>query len=192
MTRLANYMDTLPDYIDYKLRVLSIGLNPSSISVEKGYYFANPRNRFWKALNASGLILEEAAPCKDSQERIFKRYKIGFTDLVKRHTSTGKALRSTDYKKWAPVLRMKIEKFAPSICWFHGKVAMQNYLKYVRYTDRVVEWGRQPFQISSSAVFVTPNPSPANAAFTLQEITGWYAKLATEAKSQFPLESRFD
>ncbi len=184
-----NDMDTLPDYIDYKLRVLSIGLNPSSISVAKGYYFANPRNRFWKAFNASGLIPEESVPCESSLEKIFVQYKIGFTDLVKRHTSTGKYLRAADYKTWVPVLKMKIEKFAPGICWFHGKVAMQNYLKYSGHPGELVGWGRQPFQVSSSAVFVTPNPSPANAVFTLEEITEWYKKLATDVNNQFPLKS---
>ena len=52
-------MDTLKDYLDYNLEILSIGLNPSTVSVERGYYFANPRNRFWRALNASGLVKEE-------------------------------------------------------------------------------------------------------------------------------------
>jgi hypothetical protein len=27
-------------------------------------------------------------------------------------------------------------------------------------------------------VFVTPNPSPANAAYTLDELTGWMRRLA--------------
>jgi len=179
-------MNTLPDYTDFRLRVLSIGLNPSTISVEKGYYFANPRNRFWKALNASGLVLGEMVPCRNSQEKIFKQYGIGFTDVVKRHSSTGNSLKAADYKAWAPVLKRKIEKYAPRVCWFHGKVALQNYLKYAEHSNMTVEWGRQSFQIKYSAVFVTPNPSPANAVFTLQEIIGWYQILAAMLQSEFP------
>ena len=52
-------MKTLPDYIRGDLRILSIGLNPSLPSVREGFYFANPRNRFWRALQCSGLLSDE-------------------------------------------------------------------------------------------------------------------------------------
>jgi TDG/mug DNA glycosylase family protein len=175
-------MQTLKDYLDFNLDILSIGLNPSTISVERGYYFANPRNRFWKALNASGLLLEELIPSKEAQEKLFAEYKIGFTDAVKRHSTMGKDLRTGDYKKWAPLLKIEIEKYQPKISWFHGKVAMQNYLKYTGSEDKSIDWGRQNFKIKDSIVFVTPNPSPANAAFSLAVITNWYKELYVLAK----------
>lgn len=168
---------TLPNYIDHGLNILSIGLNPSNISVEKGFYFANPRNRFWKAFNASGLLAEQVVPSKQAQERIFTKYKMGFTDVVKRHSSMGKDLRAADYKKWAPVLKIQILRYQPKICWFHGKIAMQNYLKYAENKKIAVEWGKQPFQIDNSVVYVTPNPSPANAAYSLSQLIDWYQKL---------------
>ena len=170
-------MKTLKDYVDFDLEILSIGLNPSTISVERGYYFANPRNRFWKALNASGLLSEELVASKQAQEKLFTEYKIGFTDVVKRHSSMGKDLRAEDYKKWAPLLKIEIEKYQPKICWFHGKVAMQNYLKYTGSKNINIDWGLQYFKINASTIFVTPNPSPANAAFSLEVITDWHRKL---------------
>jgi len=36
----------------------------------------------------------------------------------------------------------------------------------------------QPERIGDARVFVTPNPSPANAAFSLAVLTDWYRKLA--------------
>ncbi len=170
-------METLKDYIDFDLDILSIGLNPSTISVERGYYFANPRNRFWKALNASGLLPGEVIPSKQAQEVMFSQYKIGFTDVVKRHSSMGKDLCAADYKRWAPKLKIEIEKYQPKICWFHGKVAIQNYLKHTGSKNKNIDWGRQKFEIKESIIFVTPNPSPANAAFSLQVLTDWYRKL---------------
>lgn len=170
-------MQTLKDYLDFNLNILSIGLNPSTISVERGYYFANPRNRFWKALNASGLLIEALEPSIQAQEKLFVEYKIGFTDVVKRHSSMGKDLRAEDYKHWAPLLKLEVEKYQPKICWFHGKVAMQNYLKYTDNKKYSIHWGRQKFKIKNSIVFVTPNPSPANAAFSLEVISDWYRKL---------------
>jgi TDG/mug DNA glycosylase family protein len=168
---------TLPDYINHDLNILSIGLNPSTISVERGFYFANPRNRFWKALNASGLMEEQMVPSKQTQEILFANYKIGFTDVVKRHSSMGKDLRAADYKRWVPELKIKILQYQPKICWFHGKVAIHNYLKYAENKKIAVEWGKQPFQIDSSVVYVTPNPSPANAAYSLMQLINWYQKL---------------
>lgn len=175
-------MNTLKDYLDFNLDILSIGLNPSTISVEHEYYFANPRNRFWKALNASGLLSEELVASKQAQEKLFAEYKIGFTDVVKRHSSMGKDLRAGDYRKWAPVLKVEIEKYQPKICWFHGKVAMQNYLIYTASKNNSIDWGLQKFKIKDSIVFVTPNPSPANAAFSLEVITDWYKELNLLAK----------
>ncbi|MCY3804039.1 MAG: mismatch-specific DNA-glycosylase [Gammaproteobacteria bacterium] len=172
-------MDTLPDYVDHGLKALSIGLNPSSISVEKGFYFANPRNRFWRALDASGLVPEKVVPGVPFQERLFQLHRIGFTDVVKRPSPSAKALRAADYREWAPELEKKILGYAPGICWFHGKMAAKNFFRYTGHTDVVLEWGMQSVIIRHSAVFVSPNPSPANAAFSLQDITGWYRELAT-------------
>ena len=174
----------LKDYVDFDLEILSIGLNPSTISVERGYYFANPRNRFWKALNASGLLPEELIASKQAQEKLFTEYKIGFTDVVKRHSAMGKDLRAGDYKKWVPLLKIEIEKYQPKICWFHGKVAMQNYLKYTGNKNKSMNWGMQKFKINDSIVFVTPNPSPANAIFSLEVIIDWYRELHELAKQE--------
>ena len=170
-------MQTLEDYIAHNLNILSIGLNPSTISVERGYYFANPRNRFWKAFNASGLVDEALIPSEDAQRKLFAQYNIGFTDVVKRHSSMGKDLVAADYKKWVPVLQKTILKYQPKICWFHGKVAMHKFLQYSDCEISKVEWGLQTFRLGESVIFVTPNPSPANAAFSLDDLIEWYQAL---------------
>ena len=176
-------MKTLPDYIDHNLKILSIGLNPSTISVEKGYYFANPRNRFWKAFNASGLTPIQHIPSKNAHEILVDEYKIGFTDVVKRHSSAAGDLRVADFKLWAPKLNAKIKKYQPQLCWFHGKVAMQNFLKHTGNKISEIEWGEQEFKFENSSVFVTPNPSPANAIFSLEDITYWYTMLYNKIQS---------
>ena len=53
---------TLPDLLREGLVLVSVGLNPSPPSVAAGYYFANPRNRFWRALAASRLVPFELTP----------------------------------------------------------------------------------------------------------------------------------
>jgi TDG/mug DNA glycosylase family protein len=87
-------MKTLPDYLRPGLRIVSIGLNPSLPSVEAGFYFANPRNRFWRALNRSGLAAGPVTPSVKAMEILFERDDIGFTDVVKRPTRGGAELRA--------------------------------------------------------------------------------------------------
>ena len=171
-------MDTLPDYLRPGLDIVSIGLNPSLPSVRDGFYFANPRNRFWRALNTSGLVTGPLTPGPAAMERLFEDFSIGFTDVVKRPTAGGGELRAADYRVWAPVLQEWLESSGPCIAWFHGKQAYANYLKYAMDMKPDINWGEQPLRLGVSRVFVTPNPSPANAVFSLDDLVGWYQRLA--------------
>ena len=170
-------MKTLPDYLRAGLRAVSIGLNPSVNSVKAGFYFATPQNRFWKALNASRILDEHLEPGVAAVERLFREYGIGFTDVVKRPSASGSALRAADYRRWAPVLKDRLLEHRPRVAWFHGKLAYTNYLKYAEGSAETVDWGKQPVTIGEAVVFVTPNPSPANAAYSLENLTDWYRKL---------------
>ena len=172
-------LKTLPDYLEHGLEIVSIGLNPSLPSVREGFYFANPRNRFWRALNDSGLVEEELVPGVAAMDMLLARDRIGFTDVVKRPTAGGHDLRAADYREWSPLLLQKLEKFQPRIAWFHGKQAYANYLKYGEGVKPTIEWGEQPRDIGPARVFVTPNPSPANAAYSLGVLTDWFQQLET-------------
>ena len=169
--------DTLPDYLRPGLDIVSVGINPSLPSVRAGYYFANPRNRFWRALNGSGLLPVLVVPGVAAMD-ILIRYGIGFSDVVKRPTAMAGELRAADYRLWAPVLADKLAQCAPRIVWFQGKLACVNYLKYAEEKSPGIGWGEQPFRVGGARVFVTPSPSPANAAYSLGQLTEWMARLA--------------
>lgn len=172
-------MNTLPDYLAPGLRLLSIGLNPSLPSVAAGFYFANPRNRFWKALNASRLLgapVEEPGP--HAMQHLFEQHAMGFTDLVKRPTRGAAELRAADYHAGALRLQEVFDRHQPACAWFHGKLAFKQFVRRVGLgLDRDV-WGPQPVCIGATRLFVTPNPSPANAAYSLADLVGWYDALA--------------
>ncbi|MGD9000066.1 MAG: mismatch-specific DNA-glycosylase [Granulosicoccaceae bacterium] len=170
-------MKMLPDYLEHGLDIVSIGTNPSPYSIRVQCYYGNPQNRFWKALNGSGLVPELLEPGKAALQKLLKTYRIGFTDVVKPPTPGVAQLRAADYKQWAPVLKDKLLKYQPRICWFHGKVAYRNYLKYTGEGEQHIDWGLQPLLIGKSKVFVTPNPSPANASYSLDTLIDWYKKL---------------
>ena len=168
-------METLPDYLKHDLDIVLVGLNPSLRSVEVGHYFATPRNRFWRAINRSGLLAETLDTNTDYK---MLEHDIGLTDIVKRPTRGASDLRAADYREWAPVLREKLERYEPLIVCFHGAVAYRNYLKYAEGNIAAsIELGLQPLAIGRSRVFLVPNPSPANAAYSLDTLVGWYQEL---------------
>ena len=174
-TRETTDFETLGDYLQEGLAIVFVGLNPSSYSVRAGHYFANPRNRFWAALNRSGLVGEELSPERDTE---LIRHGIGFTDVVKRPTPQASGLKAADYRRWAPVLRDKLLHYQPRIACFHGLTGYKAYLKYGEGVAPQAELGRQERDIGSSRVFVVPNPSPANAQYSLDDLVYWYQRLA--------------
>jgi TDG/mug DNA glycosylase family protein len=171
-----NTMQTLPDYLRHGLDILTVGINPSLPSVRAGYYYANPRNRFWRALNGSGLLPVLLVPGVAAMD-ILVRYGIGFTDVVKRPTANAGELRAEDFRLWAPILQDKLRQYAPRIVWFQGKQACANYLKYAEELAPALDWGEQPFRLGNMRVYVTPSPSPANAVYSLDDLRGWMRRL---------------
>ena len=167
-------MDTLPDLINDDTHLLSIGLNPSLPSVDAGFYFANPRNRFWTALNLSGVFPEPLEPSLDSCQHLVDRFHIGFTDLVKRPTAGCKDLNAADYREGSKRLDTMIEDVGAKAVWFHGKLTCQKYVQYSANKNRSIVWGKQPWLLNNNPVFITPNPSPANAAYSLKDISDSY------------------
>ena len=172
-------MNTLPDALREGLRAIAVGINPSLPSVRAGYYFANPRNRFWSALNASRLVDAPLEPGSDAVAVLVERYGIGFTDIVKRPTAGSAELRPREYRDGAARLEALVGRLEPGVVWFQGAMGWRAFARYAgwRVTGEV-EWGAQGWRIGGSRVFVTPNPSPANAGYSLSVLVGWFDALA--------------
>ena len=170
-------MKTLPDYLRPGLDIVLIGLNPSTRSVAAGHYFANPRNRFWKAVSAANLV---GRPVGRGDDAALLADGIGFTDVVKRPTGQASGLTAADYRRDAPSLREKLLRHAPRIACFHGLTAYRAYLRHGEGIKSAgnLELGRQDLVIGASRVFVLPNPSPANARYSQDDLAGWYRELS--------------
>lgn len=168
-------LETLPDYLRPGLHLVFVGLNPSTVSVREGHYFANPRNRFWPALNQSEILPMEVAPAHDN---MLMDYGIGFTDLIKRPTSQASGLTAADYRQGAPVLKEKLETVQPRLVCFHGMMCYRAYLRHAEQSKEKPELGLQNLRIGPSEVFVVPNPSPANAQYSMDDLASWYRQLA--------------
>ena len=167
-------MDTLPDYLTPELTLVFVGLNPGLTSARDGHYFVSPRNRFWRAVNSAGIF---DPPLEAETDHMALEQGIGFTDVVKRPSAGASDLRAADFREWAPVLKDKLERYAPRVVCFHGSVAYRNFLRYAERVNLRPELGLQTRPIGASTVFLVPNPSPANAAFSMDDLVGWYYQL---------------
>ncbi|MEX2431530.1 MAG: mismatch-specific DNA-glycosylase [Dehalococcoidia bacterium] len=167
---------TLPDYLREGLDIVFVGINPGAYSASVGKYFATPQNRFWTALNRSGLVDVDRA-LVPGDEAWLNDYGIGFTDVVKRASASASNLKAADLRQWAPLLKAKLLQYAPLIVCFNGLMGFRWYMQYAEETKVSPRLGGQEHLIGASRVFIAPNPSPANASFSLDIIAGWYGRL---------------
>ena len=170
--------ETFPDFLPTRLVVLSVGINPSLHALRVGYPFAFARNRFWPALNASRLVDAPLTPGRAAIEHLGEARGMGFTDVVKRATPGMRGLTARDYDRDAPRLAALIAARRPALLWFHGKVAAREFLKRAISAEVEPAWGEQAFLVSGARVFVAPNPSPANASYSVADLTAAYDALA--------------
>ena len=170
--------DTFPDFMPQALVVLSIGINPSPHALRSGYPFAFARNRFWPALNGSRLLAAPLIPGLAAMAVLGARYGVGFTDVVKRATPGMKSLQAADYDRDAPLLLANIRRHRPAVLWFHGKVAAREFLTRVSTAGDELRWGEQAQCVEGAQVYISPNPSPANASYSVTDMIASYDGLA--------------
>ena len=172
-------LSSLPDFMTPGLEILVVGLNPSPMSVARGVPFANPRNRFWPALQRSDLLRAACLVTPNGLTRLMQEERIGFTDLVKRPSAGARDLTTEDFRRDAPTLTKKINRYKPRNVWFQGKLTYANYLRH-GWDERArrYEWGEPPSPWTDCAFFVTPNPSSANANYSLDDIIAWMNRFA--------------
>ena len=175
---------TLPDHLRPGLDIVFIGINPGLYSVSRGHYFARSTSRFWPAFSRSKLSermrrelrINTLLPEHDSELPLFG---IGLTDVVKRPSANAAELTHSDFARWIPVLVEKVRHYAPRVACFHG---LTGYRPFYQATFKPLSvppvLGGQPESIGATRLFVVPNPSPANAHFTLADQTSWYDRLS--------------
>lgn len=83
------YLTGLDPVISTRCRVLIVGSFPSSLSLIKHEYYANPRNYFWKIMDYL-LHIDSGMPYPDRISGLLS-HSIGLWDVVGRCTRTGSA-----------------------------------------------------------------------------------------------------
>jgi TDG/mug DNA glycosylase family protein len=124
----------------------------------------------------AGLGTETLGPEHDAALLAFG---IGFTDVVKVPSNNAAQVTPAAFAEWAPRLRERLQRYAPRVACFHG---LTGYRPFVRHglnpPDAAPQLGPQEQNVGPTQLFVVPNPSPANAHFTLADQVAWYDRLA--------------
>jgi double-stranded uracil-DNA glycosylase len=159
----------LTDIISTSLNVVFCGINPGMRSAAVGLPFANRTNRFWRVLHLAGFTARQLEP---EEAPLLLDFGCGLTSAVARPTVSATHLRRADYIAARPLFERKIAKYRPRYLAFLGKPAVSVFLN-----QRNISWGLQPATLDGSAVWVLPNPSGLNCAFTIGMLTDAYREL---------------
>lgn len=170
--------DTLPDIVAERLAVLFCGINPGLTAAATGHHFAGRGNRFWHVLHLAGFTPERIAP---EEDRMILRYGCGLTSVVERPTARADQLLPQEFADAASDFERKVAGYAPRFVAFLGKAA------YAALTGRPdIAWGPQPLAMAGSAIWVLPNPSGRNRAFSLDRLVGAYRELHAATIAHLP------
>lgn len=152
----------VPDIIGTDLKVLFCGVNPGLWSAAVGHHFARPGNRFWKALNLSGLTNHPIGP---DDERDLLDYGLGITNLVDRATRSADELKREDLQEGAKRLTSKVETWKPRCVAVLGMGAYRS-----AFSEPHAQLGLQPSKLGPASVWLLPNPSGIQARYQIADV----------------------
>jgi TDG/mug DNA glycosylase family protein len=158
----------VPDYLGPESRIVFCGINPGHWSARAKAPFANPRNDFWRLLDAAGFTPRLLEP-QEAPELI--PLGLGLTNAAGRTTRGASELRKADFAGAAERLQQIAETIRPAVIAFVGKAA------YVGTFGGRAEHGLQERTLGDTALFVLPSTSPANAAVSWDERLRWFRAL---------------
>jgi TDG/mug DNA glycosylase family protein len=145
----------LRDVIDYDLKILFVGYNPSLRSAEVGHHYAGRSNRFWQLLHRSGLTPVLLRPEQDIE---LLRYGYGATNIVHRPTKTAAEIIAEEYRAGRAQLRETIKKYRPQVVCYVG---IGIYKVFSRRSK--VDWGLQAESVIPGVRdFAAPSSSGLN------------------------------
>lgn len=169
----AAYGAVVPDVVRPGTRVLLCGINPSLWSGAVAHHFANPSNRLWPTLHASGWTPRRLHP---SETDAILDAGLGVTNLVARATARADELDDDELRAGLPLVGALAERYAVGWVAFLGLTAYR-----VATGDRTAEVGRVACRTGPARTWLLPNPSGLNASWQLPRLVEAYAALRAAA-----------
>lgn len=164
----------LPDLLCKDLDVVFCGINPALSAAQAGHHFSSRSNRFWSVLYLAGFTPHLILPAND---RTILQYGCGLTAAVARPTVGASELNSREFRESAGELERKLWRYRPRFLAFLGKPAFAAIFR-----RRRIDWGQQSMQFGGAQVWVLPNPSGLNRAFSLETLVSSYRALQIASK----------
>ena len=161
-------MSAVPDFLDAGLDAVFCGINPGRASAAAGAAFANPRNDFWRLLDAAGFTPRLLAP---EEQELLLGFGYGLTNAARRTTRGSSDLRRADFARAAERLATIADELRPRAIAFVGKAAYEG-----TYRERP-DLGLQERRLGDTLLYVLPSTSPANAAVPWEERLCWFSAL---------------
>jgi len=159
----------VPDVLAPDLLIVFVGINPGRVSAAARAHFANPRNDFWRLLQAARLTSRLFEP---AEQLSLLGEGIGVTNAAYRTTPGSGDLRRADFAGSAERLEGIARELRPGWLAFVGKEAYRGAF------GKRPELGLQPETLCDTKLFVLPSTSPANAAVPWDERLRWFRGLA--------------
>ena len=157
---LTHIVHPIPAFYRPDSRILILGSFPSVKSRESGFFYGHPQNRFWKLMAL--LFGEEKLPVTVPEKAaLLERYHIAMWDSI--HScdirgSSDSSIRNAEPNDFREIL----ETAAIRRIFTNGKTSHEVYRKYCLPATHMED-------------LCLPSTSPANAAWTLERLSGEWA-----------------
>lgn len=157
------------DILVKNLPVVFCGINPSLRAAATGHNFGSASNRFWRTLHLSGFT---PVQLRAQDDRSILEYGCGLTAAATRATRSAAELTRAELQGAVASFRLKMTHFRPNTIAFLGRAAFAAVIGGTEF-----EWGAQGVSFAGARVWVLPNPSGLNRAFTLERLVQAYTAL---------------
>ena len=168
---ISTVLPPLRDRIQPGVRVLFVGINPGVRSSLTGHHFAGFSNRFWKLLYDARLVPDPITFVDDDR---LPTWGYGITNLIARPTAGIDTLRRDEFAAGRARVVRKVRRYQPAVVALVGVTVFR-----AMFPDHkgAVSLGLQLERLNGAAVFVLPNPSGRNAAFSYAEMLAAFRAL---------------
>ena len=154
--RYTHIIHPIPAFYRENSRILILGSFPSVKTRESGFFYGHPQNRFWKVMAA--LFDEPVPSCNEEKAALLERNRVALWDSI--HScdiigSSDSSIKNAVPNDFSEILNAADIKHI----FTNGKQSHNVYNRYCLPHTGVED-------------ICLPSTSPANAAWTLEKLTG--------------------